>query len=57
LLPYEEEFGGKKLNVDKIVQAAIALGRRSSTDWRQEGEDEIQPHPLQTPPDSETMPS
>jgi hypothetical protein len=54
MLPYDEEAGGKKLDIDKVVQAAIALGRQSSTDWSQEGEDEIQPHPLQTPPNAES---
>jgi hypothetical protein len=57
MLPYDEETGGKKLDVDKVVQAAIAIGKLSSTDWRQEGEDDIQLHPLQTPPDAESRPN
>jgi hypothetical protein len=57
MLPYDEAVGGKKLDVAKMVQAAIALGRNPSTDWKQEGEDEIQPHPLQTPPDAESKPN
>jgi hypothetical protein len=49
LLP-DDENGSRKLDVEKLVQAAVALGREASTDWKQDGDDEIQLHPVKTPP-------
>lgn len=38
---------GKKLDVDKIIAAALQLGKLDSTEWQIEGEPEIQLHPIQ----------
>jgi len=46
----EREDGGQGLNVDKLIAEAIRLGRETDLAWRREGEPEIIPHPLQTPP-------
>ena len=45
------EGEGMKLDVEKIVKAAIELGKSESTKWEVEGEPQIEPHPLQTPPE------
>jgi hypothetical protein len=41
---------GKKLDVDKIIAAALQLGKLDSTEWEIEGEPEIQLHPVQDAP-------
>ena len=43
----DNEGGGQKLDVDKIIEAAIRLGKLNSTEWEIEGEPEIQLHPVQ----------
>jgi hypothetical protein len=45
-----DEGEGKKLDVDKIIEAALQLGKLDSTKWEIEGEPEIQLHPLQNAP-------
>jgi hypothetical protein len=45
-----DEGEGKKLDVDKIIEAALQLGRQASTEWEIEGEPEIQLHPVQNAP-------
>jgi hypothetical protein len=52
MVPDIDGVGGKRIDVEKVIQAAIALGKQPSTSWRKDEEDEIQPHPLQTPPRS-----
>lgn len=49
-----EEGGGPKLDVDKIIEAALQLGKLDSTEWRIEGELEIQLHPVQNTPETKT---
>jgi hypothetical protein len=46
---------GRKLDVDKIIRAALELGKLESTKWTQEGDPQIEPHPLQTPPEQEPI--
>ena len=41
---------GKKLDVDKIIAAALQLGNLDSTEWEIKGEPEIQLHPVQNAP-------
>ena len=45
-----DENGGRKLDSDKILEAALQLGKLEATEWEMEEEPEIQPHPIQTPP-------
>ena len=40
-----------KLDTEKLVQAAINMGRLGSTLWQADGEAEITLRPLQTPPE------
>jgi len=49
-----EEGGGPKLDVDRIIEAALQLGKLDSTDWEIEGEPEIQLHPVQNTPETKT---
>jgi hypothetical protein len=51
LMRPNDEGEGMKLDVEKIVKAAIELGKSESTKWEVEGEPQIEPHPLQTPPE------
>jgi hypothetical protein len=44
---------GPKLDVDKIIEAALQLGKSDSIEWETEGEPEIQLHPIQNSPESE----
>ena len=37
-------------NADKIIAAALQLGKLDSTEWEIEGEPEIQLHPVQNAP-------
>lgn len=39
-----------RLDTDKLMETAVALGRDVSTNWRLEGESIIEPHPQQEPP-------
>jgi len=39
------------IDAEKLMQAAVHLGHQPSTVWNVEGEPEITPHPIQTPPD------
>lgn len=45
-----DEGGGRKMDVDKIIEAALQLGKLDSTQWEIEGEPEIQLHPVQNSP-------
>ena len=47
VLQTDDEGEGKKLDVDKIIAAALRLGKLDSTEWEIEGEPEIQLHPIQ----------
>ncbi len=49
-----EEGGGMKLDVDKIIEAALQLGKFDSIEWELEGEPEIQLHPIQNATDTNT---
>ncbi len=46
-----DEPGTQKIDVEKLMQAAIDQGRLPSTAWSLEGAPVITPHSLQTPPD------
>jgi hypothetical protein len=48
------EGEGKKLDVDKIIEAALQLGKLDSTAWESEGDPEIQLHPTQNAPETKT---
>jgi hypothetical protein len=50
----DDERGGLKLDVDKIIEAALQLGRFDSVEWELEGEPEIQLHPIQNVPETNT---
>jgi hypothetical protein len=47
-----DEGEGNKLDVDKIIEAALQLGKLDSTKWDIEGEPEIQLHPIQNAPET-----
>ena len=49
-----DEGDGLKMDVDKIIDAALQLGNLGSTEWQIEGEPEIQLHPIQNAPESKT---
>jgi hypothetical protein len=42
-----EEGGGRKIDVDKIIAAALRMGALDSTQWELEKEPEISLHPIQ----------
>lgn len=48
------EEGGARMDVDKIIEAALQLGKFDSIEWEIEGEPEIQLHPIQDAPGSKT---
>ena len=50
VLRQDEEGEGRKLDVDKIIEAALQLGKLESTEWEPEEETEIQLHPMQMAP-------
>lgn len=50
----DEEGGGPKMDVDKIIEAALQLGKFDSIEWQAEGEPEIQLHPIQNATESKT---
>ena len=50
----EDEGGEMKLDVDKIIEAALQLGKFDSIEWQAEGEPEIQLHPIQNAPETNT---
>ncbi|MBS1804314.1 MAG: hypothetical protein JST28_13185 [Acidobacteria bacterium] len=50
----DEEGGGPKMDVDKIIAAALQLGKFDSIEWEIEGEPEIQLHPIQSAPETKT---
>ena len=49
------EGDGPKLDVDKIIEAALILGKLDTTVWEIEGEPEIQLHPIQNAPETTTI--
>jgi len=49
-----EEGDGPKLDVDKIIEAALQIGKLDSTKWEVEGEPEIQLHPIQNATETKT---
>jgi hypothetical protein len=49
--PNANEPGTEKINVERLVQAALDQARLPSTVWKLDGETEIALHPVQTPPD------
>ena len=50
VLQSEGEGGGRKMDVDKIIEVALQMGKLDSTAWEIEGEPEIQLHPEQKSP-------
>ena len=55
MVPDETGSGSRKLNVDKVMDAALAMAQLESRAWEFEGEAEIQLHPLQTPPGQKSI--
>ena len=47
-----DEGDGLKMDVDKIIEAALQLGKFDSIEWEIEGELEIQLHPIQNTPET-----
>jgi len=47
-----DEGEGLKMDVDKIIEAALQLGKFDSIEWELEGEPEIQLHPVQNAPET-----
>lgn len=47
-----DEGDGLKMDVDKIIEAALQLGKFDSIEWEIEGEPEIQLHPIQNTPET-----
>jgi len=52
VLGSNDDGEGKKMDVDKIIEAALRLGKLESTKWEPEGEPEIQLHPIQNGPET-----
>lgn len=50
----DDEGDGLKMDVDKIIAAALQLGKFDSIEWQIEGEPEIQLHPIQNAPETKT---
>ena len=50
-----DEGDGLKMDVDKIIEAALQLGKFDSIEWESEGEPEIQLHPIQNAPENKTI--
>ena len=42
--------GSETIDGEKVIAAAIELGRQPETRWSVDGDVAITPHPLQTPP-------
>ncbi len=51
----DRDGSGRKLDVDKIIAAALTLGELESIEWESEGEPEIQLHPVQSPPERKSI--
>ena len=49
-----DEGDGLKMDVDKIIEAALQLGKFDSIEWEIEGEPEIQLHPIQNVTETKT---
>jgi hypothetical protein len=45
----------RKLDVEKIMQAALEIGTTESIEWEQEGEPQIELHPIQAPLNSDSV--
>jgi len=45
---------GPKIDVDKVIEAALQLGNLESVSWESEGPPEIQLHPIQSAPETKT---
>jgi hypothetical protein len=50
----DDQGDGLKMDVDKIIEAALQLGKFDSIEWEIEGEPEIQLHPIQSTPETKT---
>jgi len=50
--PSDDDPKRMTVDADKLMAAAIQLGAHAGTIWKPDGEPAIQPHPVQTPPDS-----
>jgi len=48
-LMIEQPDGSGRIDVAKMVQRAIEIGQASGVAWQPEGQ-QVQPHPIQTPP-------
>jgi len=50
----DDQGDGLKMDVYKIIEDALQLGRFDSIEWEIEGEPEIQLHPIQNAPETKT---
>lgn len=48
-LVIERSDGSGQIDVDKLVQRAVEMGHAASVEWQAEDQ-QVQPHPIQTPP-------
>ena len=48
--PNPDGSGTRTINTERLLVAAIEMGKLPSTSWSVEGDVVITPHPLQTPP-------
>jgi hypothetical protein len=49
-----DEQGYRRLDVDKLMAAAVRLGSDSNTRWRLESKPILEPHPIQVAPNEDT---
>jgi hypothetical protein len=52
-LVIQQADGTGRLDVTKMVQRAIELGRTADVEWHAEDQ-QVQPHPIQKPPEPES---
>jgi hypothetical protein len=50
-----EDGSARKLDVDKIIDAALRIGKLTSTNWELEGDPEISLHPVQADPEQSSV--
>ena len=50
--PSDDDPKRMTIDTDKLMVVAMELGAHPGTIWKPEGDVVIQPHPIQTPPDS-----
>ena len=50
----DDQVDGPKIDVDKVIETALQLGKFDSIEWELEGEPDIQLHPIQNAPETKT---